>query len=89
VTEDGKVTKTASVVLQEAVAHEIEEAAALYARLNPTRVRGQGPAVGDDDAGKQGQGPPKVGALTAHLLQEAGFEKPDEVFAINGAAPAS
>lgn len=88
-TEDGKVVKTASVVLQEAVAHEIEEAAALYARLNPTRVRGQGPAVGDDDAGKQGQGPPKVGALTAHLLQEAGFEKPDEVFAINGAAPAA
>jgi hypothetical protein len=89
VLEDGKVTKSAAVVLQEAVAHEIKEAADLYARLNPTRVRGQGPAVGEDDADKGKQGPPRVGALTAHLLQEAGFEKPDEVFAINGAAPAS
>lgn len=77
---DGNVVKTAKEVLTEAVNTEIAEQRSLVSSLRPTRVVGQGAGDGDGGEGGEGTARPKVGELTASLLQEAGFSDPDKVY---------
>jgi hypothetical protein len=74
VDDDGKVTKLASVKLQEAVDCAIQDQRELLAAANPTAVRGQGPGT----PAKRGEGeeePQKgEGTLYGAVLQEAGVD---------------
>ena len=87
--DDGNVTKSASEKLLEAVNSAIEDQRALVGELRPAAVRGQGPGgpagegAGDGEGKTEGGGDTKyaVPPKTASLLQEAGFDDPDEVFA--------
>lgn len=93
VDDDGNVTKSASDKLSEAVTAVIEEQRELVGSLRPAAVRGQGPsAAATEGGGTEGKTPEElreaenkakysVPPRTAALLQEAGFDKPDEVFA--------
>jgi hypothetical protein len=85
VDDDGEVTKSASEKLTEAVDAVIAEQRELVGSIRPAQVRGQGPSVSTDgEPDGEGKSEPKPHAVptrTAALLQEAGFDDPDEVFA--------
>jgi hypothetical protein len=86
VDDDGEVSKSASDKLTEAVDAVVAEQRDLVGSLRPAQVRGQGPSVSTegetDSEGKTSEPKPyAVPARTAALLQEAGFDDPDEVYA--------
>ena len=94
VDDDGEVTKSASDKLTEAVDSVIAEQRDLVGSIRPAQVRGQGPSVSGDGApdedGKTSEPKPHaVPSRTAALLQEAGFDDPDEVFAPQSRGDAS
>lgn len=70
--EEGKVEKTASQVLTEAVSAEIERQNGLLAAARPTRVRGQGERV--EEAANGGEKKPSEGTLYGSILEEAGVD---------------
>lgn len=77
--EDGKVEKQAKAVLREAVEARVSEQRDLLAAVNPTRVKGQGPATpseGDEDR-KKGEG-----TLWGELLQESGVD-PETAYSLS------
>lgn len=73
--DDGVVTKTAGSILSEAVQSEIDRQRVLLAAAVPTRVVGQG-ANGEGEDQKTSKG-----TLHGSLLEEAGFDDPDAVWA--------
>lgn len=81
--DDDQVVKSASEVLAEAVALEIESQRTLVASVLPTRVRGQGPAAPAGGEGGEGEAAERKVVLAPamkQLLQESGFEEPEKVF---------
>jgi hypothetical protein len=75
--ESGEVSRSASVVLREAVEEAVRHSRDLIAAAGGgTRVEGQG---GGGDGGDGGERKSKS-ALWRRSLSEAGYEKPDEVY---------
>lgn len=84
--DSGSVVKSAHDVLTEAVNNEITHARDLMASISPTRVRGQGPTTPKDAGEGDGDGsekpnPHAVTPAVASLLEAAGFNEPDTVYA--------
>jgi hypothetical protein len=79
--DDGNVVKSAADVLTESVEAEIASQRDLAASFAPTRVRGQGPSVTEGKEGEEAAKPISSLPKTAALLQEAGFDDPDKVYA--------
>jgi hypothetical protein len=77
--DDGNVVKSASVILTEAVAAEVDRQRSLLAAAAPTRVTGQGANRKDGETGEK----TAKGTGYGSLLEEAGFkaEDLDEVWA--------
>lgn len=73
--DNGEVTKAAQDILTEAVTAEVDRQRTLLAAAAPTRVTGQGANRGEDGE------PTAKGTGYGSLLEEAGFEDPDKVWA--------
>jgi hypothetical protein len=82
--DDGKVTKSAKDKLTESLEGDIKAERKRLAEANPTRVRGAGGSSELAEAAEPKEGEqPKDGPKPywAEVLSEAGFEKPDEIYA--------
>lgn len=82
--ENGKVVKSATEKLDEALTEAINEDMELMAALNPTRVRGQGVSkIVEGEESKGGDDKDKtdhVGPRTRSLLEAAGVKHPDKAW---------
>lgn len=80
--DEGAVIKTAEAKLVESVQAEVARQHDLLAAANPTRVSGQGPTrveEGETPEGDEGKHGPQT--QVGSLLQEAGFDDPEKVWA--------
>ena len=83
--DDGNVVKPAADKLREALDADIEAERSKLREASPTRVRGAGTRVEESAPGEGGEGepkgPPAERPYWATVLNEAGFEKPEEIYA--------